>query len=57
LDDVSGWSVNPFPSVIYPSVGANGFYQAFGRGHDALGLFDDKFEGRAKSEIALLEEV
>ncbi len=43
--------------VVYAGVCADGFYQAFGGGDNALGLFDDKFEGRAKSEIALFEEV
>ncbi|MGB8521574.1 MAG: hypothetical protein WCD43_01290 [Candidatus Acidiferrales bacterium] len=43
--------------VVYAGVRADGFYQAFGGGDNALGLLDDKFEGRAKGEIALFEEV
>src|ERR1700677_444979 len=57
FNNVSGGSVNPFAGVIDAGVGADGFYQAFGGGDNALGLFDDKFEGRAKSEIALFEKV
>ena len=49
-------SVDPFALVIYAGVGADGFYQAFGGGHDVFGAFDDEFEGRAKAEIALFEE-
>ena len=57
MDDVSGGGVDPLARVVYAGVCADGFYQAFGGGDNALGLFDDKFEGRAKSEIALFEQV
>jgi hypothetical protein len=57
LNNVSGGSVNPFANVIDAGVGADGFNQAFGGGDNALGLFDDEFEGGAKSEIALFEQV
>ena len=56
FDNVSGGSIDPFASVIYTGVGADSFYQAFGGGDDALGLFDNEFEGRAKGEIALFEK-
>ena len=57
FDDVGGGGVNPFALVIYAGVGADGFYQAFGGGHDVLGLLDDEFEGGAEAEVTLFEEI
>ncbi|HEY4776884.1 MAG TPA: hypothetical protein VIH56_04425 [Candidatus Acidoferrales bacterium] len=56
LNDVCGWSVDPFAGLVYAGICANGFYETFGTGDDALRLFDDEFEGGSKGKVSLLEQ-
>jgi len=54
LNDVDGWSVNPFAAFVDSRMGANGANEPFGGWRNALGLFDDVFERRAHIPVAEL---